>query len=244
MSPADPQALHEAREALRLAATETLRAELETLHDELDSRDAFSPNAESAGRRALRNSALDLLAAAGTPADATRAVRHFEAADNMTDAMAALSALTAIGGPACEAALAAFYARWRHEPLVVDKWFAVQARSPAPDTLGRVIGLTVHPAFDLKTPNRMRALIQVFSQYNPARFHDPSGEGYRFLADQILAVDRVNPTTAARLVEALGGWRRYKPALGALMRRELARMLDTPGVSRNVAELAGKSLEG
>ena len=161
----------------------------------------------------------------------------------MTDAMAALNALVFIGGPASEQALAAFYTRWRHEPLVVDKWFAAQARSPAPDAVGRVIGLTLHPAYDLKTPNRMRALVQTFSQQNPARFHDPSGQGYRFLADQILAVDKVNPTTAARLVDPLGGWRRYKPELGALMRQELERILAAPGVSRNVVELAAKALE-
>jgi aminopeptidase N len=244
MCPADPEALHQARDALRLAAAGELRELLERLHEELDSGEAFSPDADSAGRRALRNAALDVLAVAATAEDSARAGRHFETAGNMTDSMAALSALTAIGGQAAEDALAAFYARWRHEPLVVDKWFAVQARSPAPDTLGRVIGLTAHPAFDLKTPNRMRALIQAFSQLNPARFHDPSGQGYRFLADQILAVDRVNPNTAARLVEPLGGWRRYRPELGALMRRELQRVLEAPGVSRNVIELASKALEG
>src|SRR5262249_45269910 len=153
---------------------------LEELHAQLQTQDGFSPDAESAGRRALRNAALDLLAAAGTPADAARAERHFETAGNMTDAMAALNALVFIGGPASGPAHAAAYTRWRHEPLVVDKWFAAQARSPAPDAVGRVIGLTVHPAYDLKTPNRMRALVQVFSQQNPARFHDPSGQGYRF----------------------------------------------------------------
>jgi aminopeptidase N len=243
MCPADPEALHQARDALMLAAAEELRAELEQLHEELDSAEAFSPDADSAGRRALRNAALEVLAKAATPRDSARAAQHFETAGNMTDSMAALTALSAIGGDASEAALSVFYAKWRHEPLVVDKWFAVQARSPAPDTLGRVIGLTAHPAFDLKTPNRMRALIQVFSQMNPARFHDPSGAGYRFLADQILAVDRVNPNTAARLVEPLGGWRRYRPELGALMRKELERVLETPGVSRNVVELASKALE-
>ena len=243
MRPADPQAIHEAREALRRTVAEELRASLEALHEELESQDGFSPDAGSAGRRALRNAALELLAATRAPEDAARAGRHFEAAGNMTDAMAALNALVFIGGPASEQALAAFYARWRHEPLVVDKWFSAQARSAGPDAVGRVIGLTLHPAYDLKTPNRMRALVQTFSQGNPARFHDPSGQGYRFLADQILAVDKVNPTTAARLVEPLGGWRRYKPELGVLMRKELERILATPGVSRNVVELAAKALE-
>jgi aminopeptidase N len=244
MSPADPQAIHEAREALRLTLALELREELERLHEALGEGDGgFSPDAASAGRRALRNAALDLLAVAGAPDDTARAQRHFERAGNMTDAIAGLSALVRIGGETCERALSDFYARWKGEPLVVDKWFAAQARAPAPDTLGRVIALTAHPAFDLKNPNRMRALIQVFSQQNPARFHDPSGAGYRFLADQILAVDAVNPMTAARLIEPLGGWRRYRPKLGALMREQLERITAAPGVSKNVLELAAKALE-
>jgi aminopeptidase N len=242
MTPADPGALHHARTALRLALTGELRGTLEGLHAALESREGFSPDSAGAGRRALRNAALDLLAAAGTPADAARAADHFAQADNMTDAMGGLGALTALGGPACEAALASFYDRWRSEPLVIDKWFAVQARSPAPDTLGRVIGLTAHPAFDTRNPNRFRALVSTFSQLNPAAFHDPSGDGYRFLADQILAIDGTNPMTAARLVEPLGGWRRYIPALGAQMRAQLQRIVDHPDLSKNVLELAAKAL--
>ena len=173
-----------------------------------------------------------------------RARRHFEAAFNMTDAMGGLSALMRIGGAEFEEALAAFYQRWRGEPLVIDKWFALQARDPSPGALGRVLGLTTHPAFDARNPNRMRALVQSFAIGNPARFHDPSGSGYRFLADQILTVDGFNPSTAARLVEALGGWRRYRDDLARLMRGELERIASTPGLSKNVSELVGKSLAG
>jgi aminopeptidase N len=243
MVPADPQALFEAREALRLTLATELRAVLEHLHDSLDSGEAFSPDAAGAGRRALRNAALDLLAQAGSAADAARAERHFARADNMTDAMGALAALTRLSGEACETALAAFYTKWRDEPLVVDKWFSIQARSPAPDTLGRVLGLTAHPAFDPRNPNRLRALVQTFCQLNPARFHDADGAGYRFLADQILAVDSFNPQTAARLVEPLGGWRRYRPDLGAAMREQLQRIVAHPGLSKNVGELAAKALQ-
>ncbi len=108
--------------------------------------------------------------------------------------------------------------------------------------MGRVLGLTAHPAFDAKTPNRLRALVSNFSQFNPASFHDPSGAGYRFLADQILAVDRFNPMVAARLIEPLGGFRRYKPELAALMRAELERVVKTDGLSKNVFELASRAL--
>jgi len=147
-----------------------------------------------------------------------------------------------MGGPDFDHALDAFYARWKDEPLVIDKWFAIQARDPNEDALERVIGLTAHPAFDAKTPTRLRALVQTFAAYNPARFHDPSGAGYRFIADQIIATDAINPMTAARLVEPLGVWARFRPELAALMKAELARISEHPSLSKNVLELAAKAL--
>ena len=242
MSPADPQAIHEARESLRTRMAVHLGDLLRRLHGGLQEAGEFSPDAESAGRRALRNAALDLLAAEPRSENIDRAVGHFQAAANMTDAMGALSALLQIGGEPADKALAAFYERWKGEPLVLDKWFSVQARDPSEGALGRVLALTAHPDFDLKNPNRMRALVQNFASGNPASFHDPSGAGYRFLADQILAVDAFNPSTAARLVEPLGGWRRYKPELGALMRAQLERIVAHEGLSKNVLELASKAL--
>jgi aminopeptidase N len=160
----------------------------------------------------------------------------------MTDAIGGLGALTLIGGELYDRALSEFYARWKDEPLVIDKWFAVQARDPSEGALGRVLGLTAHPAFEAKNPNRLRALVSTFASFNPARFHDPSGAGYRFLADQILATDGFNPMTAARLVEPLGGWRRYNPELGKLMKAELERIIAAPGLSKNVFELVSRSL--
>jgi aminopeptidase N len=203
---------------------------------------AFSPDAESAGRRALRNQALMLLAAKPGPDIAERALRHYREAANMTDAMGGLSALSLLGGEPFEQALKDFYARWEKEPLVIDKWFNVQAQSPAPDALARVQALTSHPAFDPKNPNRLRALVAVFASANPYRFHDASGAGYRFLADQILATDAFNPMIAARLVEPLGAWRRFKPELGALMKAELERIAAQPGLSKNVLELVTRAL--
>ncbi|RAK56704.1 aminopeptidase N [Phenylobacterium deserti] len=242
MSPADPQAIHEARDALRTRLSVHLESQLRELHNGLQDLGEFSPDAEGAGRRALRNAALDLLLANPRSDNAAYAHGHFEAAGNMTDAMAGLSALMQVGGEAFGQALADFYERWTSEPLVIDKWFAVQARDPSETAIGRVMGLTAHPAFDTKNPNRLRALVSTFANFNPARFHDPSGAGYRFLADQILAVDRFNPMIAARLVDPLGGWRRYKPELGALMRAELERIAATAGLSKNVYELATRAL--
>ena len=141
-----------------------------------------------------------------------------------------------LGGPDFAAALVDFYARWKDEPLVVDKWFQVQAVDPADDTLERVKSLTGHPAFDADNPNRLRALVQTFATRNPARFHDPSGAGYQFLADQILAVDRVNPNVAAKLIEPLAAWNRYPEGLARACGRNCSaspRRQDCPRMCRN-----------
>jgi aminopeptidase N len=242
MSPADPAAIHASREALRTRLAVHLDQELKRLHGGLQEIGEFSPDAAGAGRRALRNAALELMAANPRSEVGELAFGHYEAAANMTDTIGGLNALTQIGGELYERALADFYERWKDEPLVIDKWFATQARDPSEGALGRVLGLTAHPAFDAKNPNRLRALVQSFASSNPARFHDPSGAGYRFLADQILAVDGFNPMTAARLVEPLGGWRRYEPELGKLMKAELERILAEPGLSKNVFELVSRAL--
>jgi aminopeptidase N len=241
-SPVDPAAIHEAREALRLRLALHLNAELRRLHTGLQDLGEFSPDAAGAGRRALRNTALDLLATTGRNDVAEVASGHYHAARNMTDMIGGLTALMNIGGPAYEDALADFFARFKDEPLVVDKWFALQARDSREEALGRILGLTAHPAFDAQNPNRLRALVSTFANFNPARFHDPSGAGYRFLADQIIAVDRFNPMTAARLVDPLGGWKRLKPELGALMKAQLERIVAVEGLSKNVYELATRAL--
>jgi aminopeptidase N len=243
MTPADPAAIHAAREALRRTIAIGLREQLERLHDEMADTGPFSPDAAQAGRRALRNAALDALAAEPATATAGRAGAHYASAANMTDAMGGLAALMQLGGEPWDKALADFHDRWKDEPQVLDKWFAIQARSPEPGALGRVLALTAHPAFDPKNPNRLRALVQTFASFNPARFHEPDGSGYRFLADQILLVDAINPMTAARLLEPLGQWRRFTPELGALMRAQLQRIKRHKGLSKNVLELASKALE-
>ncbi len=243
MTPADPKAIHDARDHLRARLAVHLGDDLRRLHAGLSDSGPFSPDAEAAGRRALRNAALDLLSVDHHAENADIAARHFDTAANMTDAIGGLAALMALGGEAREKALEAFHARWKDEPLVLDKWFAIQARESSEEALGRVLGLTVHPDFDRRNPNRLRALVGTFAGFNPARFHDPSGAGYRFLADQIIATDAVNPMTAARFVEPLGGWRRYKPELSALMKAELERIVAVEGLSKNVFELASKALD-
>jgi len=242
MQPADPAALHEAREVLRTRLAVHLQADLLELYTRLQDQGEFSPSAEQSGHRALRNAALDLLSANPTAIVRKCAWGHLAAARTMTDAMGGLSALLQIGGEPLEAALLSFYDRWKDEPLVIDKWFALQARDPSENALQRVKALMGHPAFEPRNPNRLRALITTFASGNPARFHDASGAGYRFLTERILETDAFNPTTAARMIEPLGGWRRYRPELAALMRGELLRIIETNGLSKNVFELAEKAV--
>jgi aminopeptidase N len=153
-----------------------------------------------------------------------------------------LTALVDLDRPERAAALARFYELWSHDDLVTDKWFALQARSSLPQTPDRVRELTRHPAFERKNPNRVRALVGTFAQANQLRFHDASGAGYVFLADEVITLDRFNPILAARLVQPLGTWRRHDPARQALMRRELERVLTTPDLSKNTYEMVSKSL--
>ncbi|MGC1303271.1 MAG: aminopeptidase N [Caulobacteraceae bacterium] len=239
---ADPALIHEARDGLRARISVHLSELLTRLHGELQSDGEFSPDARDAGRRALRNAALDMLVADPHAANVERARGHFAAAANMTDAMGGLSALSRLGGAPFDTALEQFYDRWQDEPLVVDKWFSVQARAAGEDTLDRVLKLAAHPAFDPKTPNRFRALVSSFAIGNPVRFHAEDGAGYRFLADQILAIDAMNPSLAARLVSPLGEFRLYRADLTRGMRRELGRIAAHPGLSKNVTELVFKAL--
>jgi len=240
--PAEPAALHAARDALRNRIAVHLGDLLRRLHGEMQSDGAFSASAKAAGRRALRNACAALLSADPSADNLSRLVGHYTTSGNMTDKIGALHALVASGDDQREIALASFHRAWRDEPLVLDKWFAVQAQDPSESALQRVIALTRHEDFEPTNPNRLRALVSTFANFNPARFHDASGEGYRFLADQVLAVDSFNPMTAARLVEPLGNWRRYTPALGALMREQLARVAAQPNLSKNVLELVTKAL--
>jgi len=241
-SPADPAAIHAARDALRACIATELRADLRALYEGLRDTGPFSADAEAAGRRSLRNAALDMLTAAPDEAILDLARAHFGSATNMTDSMGGLGALVILGGEALDEALTDFYGRWKDEPLVIDKWFQVQARDPSPQALDRMVRLIQHPAFDPRTPTRFRSVVGAFPAANPARFHDPSGAGYRFIADQVLKIDAINPVLASRMVEPLGAWGRYIPALGQRMRGELERIAKSNQLSNNVREQVAKAL--
>jgi aminopeptidase N len=238
MALVDPDRLHASRNALRLALAESLNTELRKRYDSLKDKGPYSPDPASAGRRALKNLCLGYLAELGMSA---LAYEQFRAADNMTDAMAALAALANLDCPEREPALAAFYAKWKDEPLVVDKWLAVQSTSRLPGTLARVTELLGHPAFDLKVPNKVYALVRGFSA-NHVRFHAADGGGYAFLADQVIALNALNPQIAARIARGFDRWSRFDEGRKAHARRQLERIRDTEGLSKDVAEIIGKAL--
>jgi aminopeptidase N len=242
MAVVDVEAVHRARETARGEIGRALAAEFAAAYQGLADPGAYRIDGGSIGRRALRNASLAYVAAADPEKGAALAKAQFDAAANMTDVLAALAVLADLDRPERPAALARFFAAWAHDPLVVDKWFSLQARSSLPDTPARVQALTEHPAFERKNPNRVRALVGAFAQGNQVRFHDASGAGYVFLAGEVVAVDATNPTTAARLVQPLCAWRRHDPARQALMQRELERILATPNLSKNTYEMASKSL--
>ena len=159
----------------------------------------------------------------------------------MTDRQGALGVLSLLDAPEREAAFDDFNARYRDDALVIDKWFALQAAAPRADTLMVVEALRRHPDFSLRNPNRLRALVGSFAG-NQVAFHQPSGAGYRLVADLIIEVDAINPQVAARLVPPLGRWRRFVAPYAELMRAELERIVATPGLSKDVFEQASKSL--
>jgi aminopeptidase N len=238
MTVVDPDAIHFVREATRRALGETLRAEFLSAYKSFSAADPEDISGPAMARRALKNVALGFLSAAG---DATLAAAQFVEARNMTERLAALTHLADVADAERDKAFAAFYEAWKNNPLVLDKWFAVQARSGAADTLARVQALTKHADFDLRNPNRVRALIGAFTG-NPAKFHDASGAGYRLLADIIITLDKKNPQIAARLATAMGSWRRYDAMRQGMMKAQLERVLANEALSRNTYEMASKAL--
>jgi aminopeptidase N len=242
MEVADPDAIHRVREFMRRTLAQGLREEFVQVLEAHTLAGHYSIEPAAVGRRSLKNLCLAYLMTLEEPEIVKRCIDQFSRADNMTDVSAALSCLANSEAPEREEALEAFYRKWHHDPLVMDKWFTLQATSKRPDTLENVKRLMAHPAFNIKNPNKVRALIGAFCHGNPARFHDRSGAGYAFHGDQVLAIDRLNPQVAARLLQAVTRWRKYDQARQGMMRDQIERIAATPGISRDIYEIASKSL--
>jgi aminopeptidase N len=238
----DPVAIHQAREFLRATLGKRLRDGFLAAREACAPRAPYRPDDGLAGCRKLNNLCLSYLMATGSAEAIGLSMAQFRSADNMTDSLGALANLTGCDCPERQEALGAFYAKWREDRGVIDKWFALQATSRLPNTLSEVTALLEHPDFDIRNPNRARSLIGAFSQGNQVRFHEASGAGYRFLTEQILRLNTINPQIAARMLTPFTRWRRFDANRQQLMKAQLTRILAEPELARDVYELAEKSI--
>ncbi len=239
----DPTLVHRARRWLRKAIGTELGAHLVEIYDANDNGRRYSPDAKSAGIRALRLGALSLLAARGQAADISRVTRHFNEARNATDEIGALAILATLSAPERAKAFDRFFARWKDDHLVIASWFGLQAASPLASTLRTVKQLTTHPLFSMRTPNNVYALIGTFAGGNPLQFNRPDGLGYAFVADRVVELDKINPQVAARMLGAFRSWRALESGRKRLALRALEKIASTPGLSNDVHEIVSKMLE-
>lgn len=239
----DVDAIHQVREFIKLEIARACRTELQQVYSQLCSEAPYSPDAESIARRSLKNLCLSYLMLLAEDDSLTLAQQQYQSADNMTDMQAALVAIAHSDfGEAAEALLADFYQRWNDESLVVNQWLSVQASKPGLNTLAKVKQLMSHEAFDIRNPNRVRALIAAFCSQNPLSFHALDGSGYEFLAEQVIVLNELNPQIASRLLTPLTRWRKYNAKRQQLMRSALQRVADTENLSKDVYEVVSKSL--
>ena len=238
----DVDAIHTAREFVLKALAEHLITPFTTLYLENHREESGQFDSGAIGRRRIKNVCLAYLGRLEQASIYEWAEKQFNTTKNMTDQMAALSVIVHQDHPTKNTCLAHFYEHWQDEALVIDKWFSLQASSPNADTFTIVQALLKHPAFDLRNPNRVRSLIGAFSQANPLHFHASNGQGYEFLGDQIIALNTLNPQVASRMLNALTVWRRYDTNRQTLMKAQLERIIATENVSKDVYEVASKSL--
>ncbi len=243
MAVVDVDAVSAARATAQARLGHALGERLEALIDACAERE-FALTSEAMGRRRLKNTCLAYRAHGDPDAVKERVVGQARGASNMTDQLAALGLVARWEWPERAAVLAEFYERWQAEPLVVNKWFGVQAMAERPGVVEEVAALLRHPAFSLANPNRVRAVLGVFANFNPSGFHRRDGAGYRLVADVVVELDKRNPQVAARLATAFNRWRRYDAARQRLMRAQLERLAGLESASRDLGEIVGKSLDG
>jgi len=239
----DADGLFIAREAVRGAFAEKYYDDILRTYQQNQSSEAYSPDAESVARRSLKNLCLGYLMQTQKEEAIELCFEQFKQARNMTDSQASLALLTHCDCDRRAEALEMFYQRWQNDPLVLEKWFALQSGSKLPDTLDRVKQLIKHPAFDIRNPNKVRSVIGSFCHGNHVRFHDASGAGYEFLKDMVLQLDKLNPQITARLVSALNRWRRYDAQRQAHMQQQLKDIISMSELSKDCYEIVSKALQ-
>lgn len=240
--PAPADHIFAARRALWQQLSENLEQSFATAMAACSPPQPYQYAPYAAGQRAFKNLCLSYLITLEKESYSTRCLRQLTQTDNMTDRMAAITMLSHLQHPERDTALAKFYQEWKEYPLVVDKWFALQAQAQRSTTLADVTALLDHPAFTWRNPNRVRALVGGFTARNPSGFHQLSGAGYQFLSSAVERLDKLNPQTAARLVTGLIDWKKFDPTRQQLMRQELLRLSALPKLSANAREVIGKAL--
>ncbi len=238
MTVVDVDAIHQAREFVKKSLAEQLQDQFQTLYQQYNKDESGQFDAGAIGRRRIKNNCLSYL----TDSSYQLATDQFKAAKNMTDQIAALSVIIEDDHPEKQACLHDFYQQWKDEPLVIDKWFTLQACNSAKDAFTTIEALLQHPAFELTNPNRVRSLIGAFSQANQLHFHAADGSGYQFLADQVITLNCINPQVASRMVAAFTQWKRFDKKRQELMKSALMRIINTENISKDVYEVASKSL--
>jgi len=236
----DVDGIHQARQFVKRALVMALQELFEHVYQGLNQGGVYDHGATSVARRSLKNLCLSYLVE--TPAGVSLAEQQLAHGNNMTDTLAALAALVYSGAAAAEQAMASFESSWKQDPLVMDKWFVLHATRPGADTVDLVAALMDHPAFSLTNPNKVRSLIGAFALGNPTGFHALSGSGYRFVAERVIELDRLNPQAAARIATAFNRWRRYDSLRQNLMQTELERIAATENISPDVAEIMSNAL--
>ncbi len=239
----DVDAVHGALLFLKHKFAENFSMEFREIIKRCSKGDPFDLSGKAMGDRTLKNLALSYLGSLGTDEIAEMIYHRFRHAATMTDEIASLSILCNMDSEFTKHALEEFYLKWKSDPLVIDKWFEVQAGSILPDTFGKVKKLVSHPDFSLKNPNRIRSLIGVFAAQNPFNFHRSDGEGYRFTADIIMTLDQTNPMIAARIVSAFNNWKRYDGKRREKMQKELGNIMALPSISTDVYEIVSRALK-
>ncbi|RLA18220.1 MAG: aminopeptidase N, partial [Gammaproteobacteria bacterium] len=227
MTTVDVDAIHQARQIVKRSLAEQLSEQFTALYQQNHQVETGELDSEAIGRRRIKNLCLDYLSQLESNKSYQLAQQQFTSAKTMTDQIAALGAIVNTAKPAKKASLEQFYLQWQDEALVIDKWFSLQASCSQPDTFEVVQSLLQHSAFDLKNPNRVRSLVGAFSQSNPIHYHAKNGQGYKFLADQVIALNSLNPQVASRMVGALTQWRRFDAQRQNLMKQQLERIINT-----------------
>jgi aminopeptidase N len=231
LSAVDPDTVHRARDFVVRELGSQLREDWTSVYAKhAQGSDALDKT--QIDRRRMKNPDTTALAA-----------EQFAAATGMTDYEAAFRCLVDLDGPETDRTIDSFYQRWHGEPLVLDKWFRIQAMSNAPSAFDRAVALSRHPSFTLANPNRARSLLYAFAAANPVAFHRSDGKGHDFVAEQVLRLDGINPQVASRIVSCFNQWRRYEPTRRDSMKSELERIARSPGISKDVSEIVDRALE-